>query len=172
MVSNAGRFKVRTNGESLTFIKAPLMWLNPRTRLRPSLRHDFMSSRLAVVLNGTLQLEYHRDKPLPEAQRQYLDRMDHFMDSGIALGGVQIDAPDQLQRAQFVASSLIQSLRNDNESLAAASCAYLATRIPELRQVKATDVNAQQSIDLVFDKDYVPEQTIKFVKPESLKNKP
>jgi len=131
-----------------------------------------MSSILAVVLNGTLQLEYHRDKPLPDAQHQYLDRMDQFMDSGITLGGVRINAPDQLQRAQFVASSLIQSLHDDNESLAAASCAYLATRIPELRQIKATEVNEQRSIDLVFDKHYVPEQTIKFVKPESLKNKP
>lgn len=131
-----------------------------------------MSSKLAVVLNGTLQLEYHRDKPLPEAQRQYLDRMDHIMDSGIELGGVQIAAPDHLQRAQFVANGLIQSLHDDNESLAAASCAYLATRIPELRQVKASEANDQRSIDLVFDKDYVPEQTIKFVKPESLKNKP
>ncbi len=131
-----------------------------------------MSSKLAVVLNGTLQLEYHRDKPLPEAQRQYLDRMDHIMDSGIELGGVKIAAPDHLQRAQFVANGLIQSLHDDNESLAAASCAYLATRIPELRQVKASEANDQRSIDLVFDKDYVPEQTIKFVKPESLKNKP
>lgn len=130
-----------------------------------------MSSILAVVLNGTLQLEYHRDKPLPEAQRQYLDRMDQFMDSGIALGGERIAAPNQLQRAQFVAGSLIQSLHDDNESLAAASCAYLATRIPELRQVKATEVSEQRNIDLVFDKNYVPEQTIKFVKPESLKNK-
>ena len=131
-----------------------------------------MSSKLAVVLNGTLQLEYHRDKPLPEAQRQYLDRMDQSMDKGIELGGVQTAAPDQLQRAQFVASGLIQSLHDDNESLAAASCAYLATRIPELRQVKASEANDQRSIDLVFDKDYVPEQPIKFVKPESLKNKP
>ena len=131
-----------------------------------------MSSILAVVLNGTLQLEYHRDKPLPEAQRQYLDRMDQFMDSGIALGGERITTPNQLQRAQFVASSLMQSLHDDNESLAAASCAYLATRIPELRQVKAIEVNDQRNIDLVFDKDYVPEQTIKFVKLESLKNKP
>ena len=131
-----------------------------------------MSSKLAVVLNGTLQLEYHRDKPLPEVQRLYLDRMDQIMDNGIELGGIQIAAPDQLQRAQFVASGLIQSLHDDNESLAAASCAYLATRIPELRQVKASEANDQRSIDLVFDKDYVPEQTIKFVKPESLKNKP
>jgi hypothetical protein len=131
-----------------------------------------MSSKLAVVLNGTLQLEYHRDKPLPDAQQQFLDRMDQFMDDGIALGGERVAAPDQLQRAQFVANSLIQSLHDDNESLAAASCAYLAIRIPELRQVKATEVNEQRSIDMVFDKDYIPEQPIKFVKPESLKNKP
>ena len=130
-----------------------------------------MSTILAVVLNGTLQLEYHRDKPLPKAQLQYLDRMDQIMDAGIALADVQIAAPDQLQRAQFVANSLIQALQDDNEALAAASCAYLANRIPELRQVKASTVNDQRSIDLVFDKNYVPEQTIKFVKPGSLKNK-
>ncbi len=131
-----------------------------------------MSSLLAVVLNGTLQLEYHRDKQLPEAQQEFLDRMDIFMDKGIALGGARIDTPDQLQRAQFVASSLIQSLRDDNESQAAASCAYLAIRIPELRQIKATEIDDRRSIDLVFDRDYAPEQPIKFVRPESLKNKP
>lgn len=130
-----------------------------------------MSSILAVVLNGTLQLEYHRDKPLPEAQLQYLDRMDQIMDAGITLADAKIATPDQLQRAQFVASSLIQALQDDNEALAAASCSYLANRIPELRQIKATTVKDQRSIDLVFDKNYASEQPIKFIKPESLKNK-
>ncbi|MHB8472416.1 MAG: hypothetical protein ACYDC8_06095 [Gammaproteobacteria bacterium] len=130
-----------------------------------------MTRLLAVVLNGSLELEYHRDRELPAVQRQYLARMDRQMDTGITLGGVAIAAPNQLQRAQFVANNLVHALRANNEAVAAASCAYLAHRIPELHQIKATENNAQWHVDLVFDKEYVPEQTIKFVKPDTLKPK-
>lgn len=130
-----------------------------------------MTHVLAVVLNGTLELEYHRDRELPAVQRQYLSRMDQRMDAGIMLDGVSIAVPNQLQRVQFVANNLVYALRANNEVVAAASCAYLANRIPELRQIKATENNAQWHVDLVFDKEYVPEQTIKFVKPDTLKPK-
>lgn len=128
-----------------------------------------MTDVLAVVLNGTLELEYHRKRELSDPQRRYLQRMDQQMDAGITVGDVAIPAPNQLQRAQFVATSLIHALRANNEPVAAASCAYLANRIPALRQIKATQHNAQWHVDLVFDKAYVPEQTIKFVKPDALK---
>lgn len=128
-----------------------------------------MTDVLAVVLNGTLELEYHRTRELPTPQREYLQQMDQRMDAGISLGGVVIATPNQLERAQFVATSLVHALSANNEPVAAASCAYLANRIPALRQIKATEHNTQWHVDLVFDKDYVPEQTIKFVNPDTLK---
>ena len=74
-----------------------------------------MSNVMAVLLNGTAQIEYNREIALPARQRDYLDRMDQDMDAGIQLGNRFIDVPDQLQRAQFVALHLVQSLLVDNE---------------------------------------------------------
>ncbi len=40
--------------------------------------------------NSVAQIEYHRGKPLAEAQRAYLDQMDQQMDAGIQLGGAPV----------------------------------------------------------------------------------
>lgn len=109
---------------------------------------------LTVVINGDSILEYDRDKGLPAQQSAYLDRMDRQMDTGLTLNGEVIASPDQLQRAQFVALHLIEALRDENEAQAAASCAYLANRIPELKQVRVEDTGAGLHVDLVFDRAY------------------
>jgi len=56
-----------------------------------------------------------------------------------------------MQRARFVAMNLVQAVRNGQESVAAAMCAYLAVRLPELRQVSATEDGETVLIDLVFN---------------------
>ncbi len=124
--------------------------------------------RLTVVLNGESQLEYDRGKILPDDQRAYLDRMDARMDDGIRLGGSDITRPDGLQRAQFVAEQLMQAVQDGNEALAAATCAYLAQRIPDLRQVRGVQKDDGTAVDLVFDRDFAPELKLNFVKPEFL----
>ena len=127
-----------------------------------------MSERLVVVINDVSQLEYDRSRPLAAAQLQYLERMDRRMDEGIQLGLDYINEPNQLQRAQFIAVTLVNAIGKQDEALAAATCAYLAQRMPELRQVKVAGVTPEQTIDLVFDKDYVKAQPIQFVKPGDL----
>ena len=42
-----------------------------------------MNNIMAVFLNGIAQLEYDRDKLLPDHQAAYLDKMDARMDAGI-----------------------------------------------------------------------------------------
>jgi len=118
---------------------------------------------LIVVLNGEPQIEYDRSKPLPDQQRAYLDRMDFQMDGGIVLGGQTVEQPDQLQRAQFISIHAIQALQQGNEALVAASCAYLATRMPDLKQIKARMVEGGLSVELVFDKPHIKEETVRFV---------
>jgi len=121
---------------------------------------------MAVLLNGTAQIEYNREIALPTRQRDYLDRMDQDMDAGIQLGNRFLDAPDQLQRAQFVALHLVQSLLVDNEQHIAASCAYLADRQPDLKQVKAiTKPDGAIGIDLVFTDDYKNQVKVEFMPP-------
>ena len=45
-----------------------------------------MSSIMAVLLNGIAELEYDRDKVLPDYQAAYLDKMDVQMKEGISIG--------------------------------------------------------------------------------------
>jgi hypothetical protein len=125
-----------------------------------------MSKTMAVLLNGTAQIEYNREIALPAKQRDYLDRMDQDMDEGIQLGNHYIEAPDQTQRAQFIALHLVQSLLVDNEQHIAASCAYLADRLPDLKQVKAvTKPDGAIGVDLIFTEDYKNQVKVEFMPP-------
>ena len=48
--------------------------------------------------------------------------------------------------------------------MAAAMTSWLATRLPELKQVKFNDSNGDMEIDLVFDEDYVQQIGVPFPK--------
>ena len=130
-----------------------------------------MSKVMAVLLNGTAQIEYNRDIALPAKQRDYLERMDQDMNAGIQLGEEFLPAPNQIQRAQFIALHLVQSLLADNEQHIAASCAYLADRLPELKQVKAvTKPDGAIGIDLVFTEEYTNQVKVEFMPPVNTGN--
>lgn len=124
-----------------------------------------VGSMLTVVVNGEAAIEYDRRKPLAAHQRLYLDRMDRNMDNGFHLDGQHLASPDPLARARFTATSLVQALEAGNDGLAAATCAYLALRLPELKQVRVQTKEGQTHIDLVFDKPHVPTQTVQFTRP-------
>ncbi len=110
---------------------------------------------MQVFVNGQSQIDYDRSKSLPEKQLEYLGKMDEEMDSGLELAGEKVDDPDLLQRAQFVAGYLAQALISENDAMIAASCAWLAIRLPDLKQVKIIQDEQQISIDLVFDENRV-----------------
>ncbi len=124
-----------------------------------------MTDSLVVVLDGVSQLEYRHDTALAEQQSAYLDRLDQRMDGGIELGGRRIETPDVLQRAQFVSLQLLQAVEAGNEMVAAATCAYLASRLPDLKQVRAITRGGQLTFDLVFDRAYAKEIKVEFMKP-------
>ena len=114
-----------------------------------------------ILVNDEAQLEYHRDKVLSAQQRAYLERMDRQMDAGIQVGGESIENPDALQRAQFVALQVLEGLQQGNEALIAAGCAYLASCLPDLTQVKARLVKGGFSVEFVFNEPYVKEVVVK-----------
>ena len=66
-----------------------------------------MSNLLGVLINGIAQLEYDRDRPLPDHQAVYLEKMDEKMKLGIEIGNETIKNPDLNQRAQFIAANSI-----------------------------------------------------------------
>jgi hypothetical protein len=124
-----------------------------------------MSSLFAVLLNGIAQLEYDRNKPLPDFQGTYLEKMDQKMaDEGITIGDTTIENPDLGQRAQFVAANLAHAIKSNDEAMCAAMTSWLATRLPDLKQVKLAEENGEMSIDLVFDEDYVQQIGVPFPK--------
>ncbi|MBI1422567.1 MAG: hypothetical protein GC149_03800 [Gammaproteobacteria bacterium] len=109
-----------------------------------------MSDKLVVLLNGQSVVEYDRAKRLPGHQRQYLEKMDSDMDSGIELNGESIAEPDATQRAKFVAMHMVQALLDEHDAMIAAGCAYLANRLPDLKQVKVVQEGEDLMLDLVF----------------------
>ncbi len=127
-----------------------------------------MSEYLVVVLDGVSQLEYVRATALVPAQQDYLDRLDQKMDAGIELAGLYIQHPDALQRAQFIAVQLVQAVQAGNEAQAAVTCAYLANRIPDLKQVRASTRAGLLSFDLVFDKAFSKEVKVEFMRPPAV----
>jgi len=110
-----------------------------------------MNDKLVILFNGQAVVEYDRNVRLPGHQRQYLDKMDNDMDDGIELAGEAITEPDAVQRAKFVAMHMVQALIDEHDAMIAAACAYLANRLPELKQVKVVEQGDNLMLDLIFD---------------------
>lgn len=121
-----------------------------------------MANIMGVLLNGIAQLEYDRDKLLPEHQLAYLDKMDAKMDSGILIGNETVSNPDLNQRTRFAAANLVHALQTQDESMAAAMCSYLAIRLPELTQVRIEDSDGSVSIEFVYDEPYRKQVMVDF----------
>jgi len=121
-----------------------------------------MSNVMAVLLDGVAQLEYNRERLLPDQQAAYLDKMDAKMSEGISIGDEEILNPDINQRAQFVVANLLHAIKSDNEQLAAAMCSYLALRLPDLKQVKINEQDGQVSIEFDYENEYSNQVAVKF----------
>jgi hypothetical protein len=120
---------------------------------------------MAVLLNGIAQLEYDRERLLPDHQRAYLDRMDAKMNDGILIGEEMISNPDVEQRARFAAGNLVHALNTSDEAMAAAMCSYLAIRLPELKQVRIEELDGadgQVSIEFVYNQEYRKQVVVDF----------
>jgi hypothetical protein len=117
-------------------------------------------SNMAVVVNDNLTLEYDRTKDLPEHQAAYLEKLDNRFEQGIELQGEKIDQPDIGQRAKYMALSLMEGIIYQEDDKAAVSMAWLATRLPDLKQVKVLIDEQGSHFDLIFDREYQPQIAI------------
>ena len=121
-----------------------------------------MSNVMGVLLDGVAQLEYDREKLLPDHQAAYLDKMDEKMSEGISIGDKEIKDPDINQRAQFVVANLLHAIKSDNEQVAGAMCSYLAIRLPDLKQVKINEKNGEVSIEFDYENAYTNQVAVQF----------
>lgn len=110
-----------------------------------------MKPVLSVIINDQISLEYDRSARLPGKQREFVQKMDDDMDEGIVLEERDIDSPDTMQRGQFVAMTLLQGMEADDEALVGACCAYLSSRLPQLREIRADTDEEGFSMSLRFD---------------------
>lgn len=113
-----------------------------------------MSDVMAVLINDVAQLEFDRNKVLSDYQQTYLDAMDTKMDEGIDIDGKNIQSPELNQKIQFVAANMLSAMKSNDEGMTSALCTYLATRLPDLKQIKIKEEGESVSMDLVFDEDY------------------
>lgn len=110
-----------------------------------------MPSMLSVYFNGEKVLEYDKTARQPGKQRQYLEKMDLDMDGGIELNDKIISSPDDMQRAKYVAMNLFYGIQSKSDGMISTTCAYLANRIPELKQIRATENGEEITLDLIFN---------------------
>lgn len=132
---------------------------------------DEPTGRLVVQINGEPVLEYDRAQALSAKQRASLMMLDEKLDAGILLNGEFITSPGEQERVEFMAGHLVSALLEDDEGIAAASCAYLAKVLPGLKQVQASEKDGVVSIELVFDRDYQEELQMKFVPLDKLRSR-
>lgn len=118
-----------------------------------------IGKKLVVVVNQEKILEYDRTQPLPGKQRQFLESMDMSMDTdGITFDEKEIATPDLSQKSYYVANMLVNALLRDNDAMAAATCAWMATRLPDVQQVKAQVDEESIKMELVLDSSYEDSQ--------------
>lgn len=126
-------------------------------------------SMLAVVVNDELMLEYHRDIDLDENKQNYLNSLDAKFDKGIELDGEKLNNPTLQQRAQFISLSMMEGIMYKDEKMASVSLAWLALRLPDLKQVIAQVDHNGTKFELVFDREYKPHVNVDF-NPSLFKN--
>jgi len=117
---------------------------------------------LAVVVNDQLMLEYNRDVALDENKQKYIESLDAKFDQGIELEGEALSNPTVQQRAQFISLSLMEGLMYKDDKMASASLAWLALRLPDLKQVVAHVDHNGTKFELVFDREYKPHVDVEF----------
>lgn len=120
-----------------------------------------MSVPLSVVVDGEQVLRFDRDHPLTPEQRASLQAMDRRLEEHVAARGEPL--PDPVARARLVAGTLFHALERGEDRRAAACTGWLATRFPELQQVRVTrHAGRPPTIELVFDRPYAPEARVQF----------
>jgi len=110
-----------------------------------------MSAKLSIYINDENVFEYDKNTRHPGKQRQFLDGMDLDMDEGIEINGEKIDSPDEMQRANYVAMTLLYGIESDNEGMISATCAYLVNRFPELKHIRSVENGEEITMDLIFN---------------------
>ena len=126
------------------------------------------STVLVVILNTQKVLEYNRDIRLTKKQLADLELLDQKLERELPPRLSAKGNSNSQDKATLVANMLVAALLQDDDPKIALSCAYLATRHTELKQVKARTDSGQVAIQLIFDEEYREATPMKFVAKKDL----
>ena len=110
-----------------------------------------MADTISVYINTNEVLKYDKPARHTGIERRFLDEMDLDLDEGIHLNDELIESPDKMQRASYVAMSLLYGIETENNDMVSIACAYLANRLPDLKQIHATEEGQDVTLDFIFD---------------------
>lgn len=125
-------------------------------------------SPFAVIVNGEKKIEYFRDRALTQKQENDLLALDEKLNRGFHVDGKQIQSPSVQDKAVFISNLIANAIQRDEDHSIAMACAYLATRNPELKQLKITAHNDRVSLELINNQVYGESIPIKFVPRDKL----
>ncbi len=103
---------------------------------------------LEITLDDQSVLNYERRR-LPGLQRGMLEQMDQDMEAGILLDDRKITTPTRMQCAQYVVMQLHRAIETDRTNKARLMCSWLATRMPDLKEIRISTNNKQISCEFV-----------------------
>ena len=106
-------------------------------------------SNLVIVMNSEKVLEYFRARSLSNQQLIDLDRIDAKLLQGFRVAGEFIKQPSAEDKAMFMANMLIHALNQNDETKMGLCCSFLATRYPDLKQVRIVQHPDRTSIETV-----------------------
>jgi len=107
-----------------------------------------MNKYLEIILDDQSVLKYERRR-LPGLQRSALDRMDEDMQAGIRIDDQVITDPARQQCALFVVTQLHQAIGSERSNKAMLMCSWLATRLPDLRQILISTNNDRITCEFI-----------------------
>ena len=116
-------------------------------------------NKVAVLIDGGLELYWDRTVAMTAAQREAVARLEEKLQEGFKVDGVRYDRPDSLKRAQLAASLIPQALQRGDDSLAATALALACTSLPDLKQIQYRR-RQDDSWDIAFvsDRCYAPDE--------------
>ena len=104
---------------------------------------------LDFLINDQLAFQYDRSTVLDDRQLAFIEQMDRDMDRGIRMYGELITEPDSRQKASFVAMNLLKGLQQQDNARIEVSCAYLSSRLPQVVEVHARDMDGRVTIEFI-----------------------
>ena len=115
--------------------------------------------KVAVLIDGGLELYWDRTVIMTPAQREAITRLEEKLREGFDVDGVRYDRPDPLKRAQLAASLIPQALQRGDDSLAATALALTCTSLPDLKQIQYRRRQGDSwDIAFVSDRCYAPDE--------------